>query len=239
MSHLLSPGKGQFVANQKENAMKRPIEDGLSLLAGLGVGTALMYLLDPESGSERRQMISQATRSGLSSARETFADTAESLAERARGAASSLSSGASEHADYARSLASDYGSRLRRSAGSMMPSFQRQHHASAGEYAGYAAGGLALFALGAGLAYLFDPDRGRTRRAYIGQQISGRTSDVTEFARRTGKHWSNKARGYASQAQTAAMNLKDKVASSTGMSSSDSSSNTASQGAEASTTNTM
>lgn len=218
--------------------MKRSIEDGLSLLAGLGVGTALMYLLDPDSGSDRRQMISQATRSGLSSAGQSFADTAESLAERARGAASSFSSGASEHADYARNLASDYSSRLRRSAGNMMPSLHRQHHTTAGEVAGYAAGGLALFALGAGLAYLFDPERGRARRSYLGQQVVGRSHDVTEFARKTGKHWSNKARGYASQAQSAVSELKDKVASSTGMASG-ASSTESSQESQASTSNTM
>jgi gas vesicle protein len=220
MSHPVSPGEWQFVANQlKENAMKRSIEDGLSLLAGLGVGTALMYLMDPASGSQRRQMIGEAARSSLDSARETFADATESLSQRARDAASGLSSGVSEHADYARSMASDYSKRLSRRARHMMPQsmrLQQEQHTSAGEVAGYAAGGLALFALGAGLAYLFDPDRGRARRAYLGQQFVGRSNDVTDFARRTGKHWANKARGYASEARSAVSGMTGSQSESSG-----------------------
>jgi gas vesicle protein len=240
MSHPVSPGEGHFVANSmKENAMKRSIEDGLSLLAGLGVGTALMYLMDPDSGSQRRQMIGEAARSSFDSARETFADATESLSQRARDAASGLSSGVSEHADYARNMASDYSRRLRRRAGKMMPHsmrLQQEHHTSAGEVAGYAAGGLALFALGAGLAYLFDPDRGRARRSYLGQQFVGRTNDVTDFARRTGKHWANKARGYAAEARSSVSSMTGRQSES-GATSGESMSST--QPSASTTSNTM
>jgi gas vesicle protein len=48
--------------------MKRPVEDGLSLLVGAGVGMALMYLLDPAEGSERREHLHRAARERLAQA---------------------------------------------------------------------------------------------------------------------------------------------------------------------------
>ncbi len=48
--------------------MKRPVEDGLSLLVGAGVGMALMYLLDPAEGSDRREQIQRGARERLSQA---------------------------------------------------------------------------------------------------------------------------------------------------------------------------
>jgi gas vesicle protein len=48
--------------------MKRPIEDGLSLLVGAGVGMALMYLLDPDAGGDRREQIQRTAREKLAAA---------------------------------------------------------------------------------------------------------------------------------------------------------------------------
>ncbi len=75
--------------------MRRPIEDGLSLLVGAGIGMGLMYLLDPEAGQSRRQRLSKATGdmlgqggSMLGNAWETISDTAaaagHSIADHAR-----------------------------------------------------------------------------------------------------------------------------------------------------------
>jgi gas vesicle protein len=50
--------------------MKRPVEDGLSLLLGAGVGMAMMYLLDPQAGSDRRELIQKAARERLAQARD-------------------------------------------------------------------------------------------------------------------------------------------------------------------------
>ena len=48
--------------------MKRPVEDGLSLLVGAGVGMALMYLLDPDEGTDRREAIQRAAKDRLAQA---------------------------------------------------------------------------------------------------------------------------------------------------------------------------
>lgn len=48
--------------------MKRPVEDGLSILVGAGVGMALMYLLDPEEGVKRREKIQRAAQERLAQA---------------------------------------------------------------------------------------------------------------------------------------------------------------------------
>jgi hypothetical protein len=45
--------------------MKRAVEDGLALLAGAGVGMAVMYLMDPDMGRRRRARISRATADAL------------------------------------------------------------------------------------------------------------------------------------------------------------------------------
>jgi hypothetical protein len=48
--------------------MRRPVEDGLSLLVGAGVGMALMYLLDPDEGRDRRENLQRAAREKLAQA---------------------------------------------------------------------------------------------------------------------------------------------------------------------------
>jgi hypothetical protein len=40
-----------------KRSRNRAVEDGISLLAGAGIGMALMYLLDPEEGPQRRQRL--------------------------------------------------------------------------------------------------------------------------------------------------------------------------------------
>ncbi len=48
--------------------MKRPVEDGLSLLVGAGIGVTLLYLLDPAAGPQRRKIIRETAADGLSRA---------------------------------------------------------------------------------------------------------------------------------------------------------------------------
>jgi hypothetical protein len=59
---------------------------------------------------------------------------------------------------------------------------------------------VALLALGAGLAYLFDPDRGRARRAYLMDKTAAVARDAGQVMRKTGKHLSNKMYGTAMEA---------------------------------------
>jgi osmotically-inducible protein OsmY len=71
--------------------MKRPIEDGLSLLIGAGIGVGLMYLLDPDSGSKRRHYLSKMSGDALGNTGSRLSDAWESVADTARAAGNSLS----------------------------------------------------------------------------------------------------------------------------------------------------
>lgn len=203
--------------------MKRAIEDSLSVLAGIGVGTALMYLLDPDSGEQRRQKIADGTRGALDEAGHVVADTTQHLADRARTTFGDLQNGLHDHTDQAASTLRGYGNRfassLENGAG-YLPTFaglqkriadrisaaernihqRTKPHSTGEQIAGYTAGGTALLALGAGLAYLFDPTQGHARRSYLVDKTTAMCNDVGSFMRRTGKHFSNKAYGTAMEA---------------------------------------
>ena len=50
-------------------------------------------------------------------------------------------------------------------------------------------------AVGALLAYLFDPDRGRSRRARLSDQAAARSRDITETMRQTAEYQKGVAKG--------------------------------------------
>src|SRR5437763_5670890 len=88
--------------------MRRATEDTLSLLAGAGLGVALMYLLDPESGRQRRERIKQATREQLANAGAMAGDAFENLAGHSPTLTDSLRSGSSRWTDRAADAARDW-----------------------------------------------------------------------------------------------------------------------------------
>ena len=207
--------------------MRRAIEDSLSVLAGLGVGTALMYLLDPDNGADRRGRVAQGTRGALNTASEAMGDASQRIANGARSAWSEMGSNLSDHlddgadsinryADHLKSAAMSGASQYRPDFAGMRKRLNSAIHDArerlgnrvsgksdsgyAGPIAGYTAGGVALVAIGAGCAYLFDPDRGRARRAYLVDKSSSMMHEAGQFMRRTGKHMSNKMYGTAMEA---------------------------------------
>jgi hypothetical protein len=94
--------------------MNRKVEDGLSLLVGAGIGMGLMYLLDPDKGSQRRQRIAQRTSDALGSSSTMIGDAWESISDTARAAGHSVADRARGMSDYAPdpSAARDAGRRL-------------------------------------------------------------------------------------------------------------------------------
>jgi len=218
--------------------MNRAIEDSLSLIAGAGVGMAVMYLLDPESGPKRRRTIAKTARqtfdgasdslmSAADSARDAmssstsrlsdYSDSASRQARRAMSRLSSLSSDLGDSASETASNASDSVSSFGNYAGSigamlagrarhMMPrnlsaltGRRRSSEWSAGSVAGYTGGGLGLVVLGAGLAYLLDPARGRGRRAYLLDKVTSATTDAGDFMWKMGRRVSNQMQGTVAQ----------------------------------------
>src|SRR3954447_11474887 len=71
---------------QGELHMRRALEDSLSLLAGVGVGTALMYLLDPDNGADRRERVADSTRQAVGTASEAMSGAGHRIADTARSA---------------------------------------------------------------------------------------------------------------------------------------------------------
>jgi len=181
----------------------------LSLAGGLGVGAAAMYLFDPEAGRARRQQAAECARNAmetggtmLGSAAHTVSETAHSALDTAREyvptrkslnrAADSASESAHSWLDSARSYVPD--------VRSYVPSvhFGRQERGVSGTTASGAA--LGALALGLGAMWLFDPSRGRGRRAWIGQKLTRCLNETGQFMNATGRHLRNRMRGYAHEA---------------------------------------
>ena len=87
----------------------------------------------------------------------------------------------------------------------------------AGKSKGSSAGGgsvrmlLAGVALGAGLMYLLDPERGRTRRKLLGDKLVAWTNDLSDAAGATARDLRNRAKGVVAEAGGAARNLAGSV----------------------------
>jgi len=182
-----------------------------------------MYLLDPDNGADRRERVAQSTRDAVGaasdaghhiadSARSAWSDMGSNLNGRFDNSADSINRYADHLKSAAMASASQYRpdfSRMRRRLGAAIQDARdrlsdRVSGRSGSGYiapiAGYTAGGLALVALGAGCAYLFDPDRGRARRAYFADKSSSIMNEAGQFMRRTGRHLSNKMYGTAMEA---------------------------------------
>ena len=161
--------------------MKRALEEGLVLIAGAGLGLAAMYLLDSSSGSHRRAAISKATRHTLGGIGHSLSNVSDAVMHRATSAAESV----------------------RDTAHDLMPR-QQSHCSTSSKIAAAAGGGVALFTIGAGFAYLLDPDRGRSRRAYLHDQIYSLIHRGGSWMEKKRRHLRNRAYGMYAQARTAA-----------------------------------
>ena len=213
--------------------MRRSVEDGLSLLVGAGIGVAAMYLLDPECGQKRRRAVGEAMRGtgeALGHAWEGVVDNAQelshSVADQTRGLRKSLVAGtaamvpsayrtrkglrgyAHRIGDTGRSFFSrasdighDVGDRARHYTSRGVNWFREDHSDS--HILGHTVGALGALALGAALVYLFDPNSGRGRRAWIGQKATAWRNDASDTMRRTGRHLRNRAQGMAAEARAA------------------------------------
>ena len=63
-------------------------------------------------------------------------------------------------------------------------------------------GVLFTVAVGAAAAYLFDPDRGRTRRAQARDKMIAMNNRVNDALEGKSRHWTNVARGYLAEARS-------------------------------------
>jgi hypothetical protein len=214
------------------------LENTLSLVGGAGLGAALMYLFDPDLGSERRQDVrdtagdalastGQALKGTMHTARDTARSVAGKISQYAHNLADDVCTSASHDAlsamDSARDVAgsvggaalghlSSAGKRARRASGSLS-NRATSLWSRAGDEAGietshpYAratsitARTIGVLALGAGLMYFMDPDRGRGRRAWASDKILSVSRRTGRRARSYGRHLRNELQGATHQAQ--------------------------------------
>jgi hypothetical protein len=67
--------------------MERRLERTMAVLAGASIGVGLMYLLDPQSGAQRRKMIRDRTASTIHSTGDAVGKAGRDLRNRTRGIA--------------------------------------------------------------------------------------------------------------------------------------------------------
>lgn len=188
--------------------MKRTTEDTLSLLAGAGIGVLAMYLLDPDSGARRRRQLAAVTREAVDAAGETIAPVVDTVRQKASHLVDTVSETGSEYLSRGRGSIrhglSDVSERASEGAGSIwhrgkrMIGLEREEpRFPVGTAVG---GGIGLLALGAGIAWLLDPEQGQGRRHWLRDKTFSCLRDARDLFRKTGRHIANY--GYGTYAET-------------------------------------
>ena len=208
-----SPWYGAMTPCEESAARHRGVATALGVVAGASLGAAAMYLLDPEQGRRRREHLAEAAGSALESTTDTVRHAWEAGTDKAIEGAAAVYAAAPSRRDLRRTghglgrrLGSAFGS-TRDTAGEWLESarehlpsmpHRRSHrhheHDVSATTAGVGAAGALLLGLGA--MWLFDPARGRGRRAWIGQKTHRLLNETSRFMRATGRHLANKSKGY-------------------------------------------
>jgi len=200
-------------------APKATVGTALGVAAGAGIGAALMFLLDPEQGRRRRERLAEAAALAAHRAGEMAHDAWDTTTDAAAGGAAALYAATpsskeirrggrrlwgrtSDAVGSAAESTRDTAGGWLESARSYLPELPHvhvhrasQHHREvSGTTAGAGAAGALLLGLGA--MWLLDPDRGRARRAWIGQKTNRLLNETGRFMRATGRHVANKGKGY-------------------------------------------
>ena len=207
----------ESTSNQSAPSAKRSMGIGaMSLLGGAGIGAALMYLLDPEAGQERRENVKgmasrAAERSSdvlhnawdmASEKLSPFAERAAELGSSGMAAASSMGSSFADRASDAAYDARKSARRQMRSARDTAAGWFGHEERSYVPSATTTLSAAAALAVGVGAMYLLDPTDGARRRAMIRDKASHWLSETGHFFRATGKHLRNRSRGMAHEAQS-------------------------------------
>ena len=196
--------------SERVSRMNRKTEDALALLAGAAIGTAAMFLLDPQSGARRRRQLGAVARetwditgetvgpalgsvaSGASRVGRSVADTLGEYGSRLADSGSRAASAGSHYlADTGESISE--GSRSLWHRGKRMVGAEEESHFPVGTTT--AIGGAGLLALGAAAFWLFDPRQGEGRRHWLRDKTFSLLRDAGDLARKTGRHLSNRAYG--------------------------------------------
>jgi gas vesicle protein len=219
-------GTGRFVKQQQQQQQRRPlmatrdfIESGISLIGGIGIGAALMYLFDPETGTTRRSYLREAAADALERAGETAGTAYESLAEGTSGLRESTISRLRDYVPSQRE-ASGALSRVRKSlsrSGSDWADRGRDLAERGRQYlpglrdespspATIALTAVGCCAVGAALMFVMDPAAGRRRRALLRDKTTSYARRGSEAIGKQARHMSNVAKGAYHEASSAVTN---------------------------------
>jgi len=95
------------IQNQPQQS-RSYVGGGIALIAGAGIGMAMMYLLDPEAGEERRRMVAKSASRASRTARDAAEAAMDKIADATSGirshGADALSTGMSDVSDAGRGL---------------------------------------------------------------------------------------------------------------------------------------
>src|SRR5205085_7259942 len=80
--------------NDEQEAMD--MDNRVQLMAGIGIGAALMYVLDPDRGNRRRALMRDKLMGAINSTGDAAGKTSRDLAHRARGLVAELTAGISD-----------------------------------------------------------------------------------------------------------------------------------------------
>lgn len=201
--------------------MRSNLSNTLSFLAGLAVGAGLEYLLDPDAGNKRRRRLGETSASAVGGLGAALG----SVGHRVGSGASHLGEGASHYGSRAAHGTAEAGHKVSDWLSHLPGYFSgaahetsdratdlwgrlRSSHANNGHHDGFGAGSVAstavaAVAVGAILMYALDPQLGRSRRKYAGDQVRGRLHDLGDAARGRAEDARNRLRGYAHEARSA------------------------------------
>jgi hypothetical protein len=224
------PWQQQRTRSERESCVTTgTAASALGVVAGAGIGAALMFLLDPDQGRRRRERLAAAAAAAAERAGEVAHSAWDTTSDKAiEGAAAAYAAmpsrkdmrrggrrlwgRTSDAFGSAAESTSDTASSWLDTAKSYLPELPHVHVHRASQHrtrvgAGTAgAGAASALLLGLGAMWLFDPDRGRGRRAWIGQKTNRLINETGTFMRATGRHLSNKSKGYYHQSRKAVGN---------------------------------
>ncbi len=163
---------------QKNTLRNISVGSALALAGGLGLGAAVMYLLDPQLGRRRRALIAHAAESAVGATVHRAADLASHRAARA--------------SDKAHEYLSRAGQRITDVVGVPHPQPIRPARSTVRV--------VALLSAGAGLMYFLDPAKGRARRAWASDKAMALSRRTAKRAVGLSHHLGNRLQGAVARA---------------------------------------
>jgi hypothetical protein len=183
---------------------------------------ALMYLMDPETGAQRRQRLSRSASRRAAEMREAAESAWENASERIGDKFSETreeaASRLSDTVDSARATAAETAGGLLAAGKNLVHSIrervgektddvrrgarialtgEREHH-----YVGQSVCALGSLALGAGALWALDPRLGRSRRAWLRDKSTHWLREVGDFFRATGRRISGPMQGTVAETRS-------------------------------------